>query len=124
MLSDSLQPLRCEITDKISLDSSIVDNILNDIAGKKKRSLMYPEVMMEDYNIDKIKILELLAVLEYQSIIKRVYKIYCAKCNDFIPYVFESINDAENHISCDECNADIASEKEIYRSLRVLFMVV
>ena len=124
MLLDIYQGISNKIKAITKINSEQLTDILSYIWSKPIDSYIYPEVVQERFNIELEDCMKLLVILEKKDIIKMVYKVYCPTCKDFSEQIFESINDLEDYVMCEECSEDLFDVNNPYKYVTVYFKVI
>lgn len=109
---------------KVQINKEILERILEDIQQKPLRSYIYPEIIEQRYNLKQNEVLKLLVVLEKESVVKQVYKLFCPKCQDFGSEVFDSINELEEQDVCEYCGKELMEDGNPYKYVVVYFRVI
>ena len=124
MLLDIYQGISNKIKAITKINSEQLTDILSYIWSKPIDSYIYPEVVQERFNIELEDCMKLLVILEKRDIVKMVYKLYCQTCKDFSEQIFESINDLEDYVMCEECSEDLFDVNNPYKYVTVYFKVI
>ncbi len=124
MLSSIYLNIFNKIKEKININEETILKVLHYMQDKPLNSYVYPEVITETFNIDLNTCLKLLILLENNSIIKQVYKIYCPICKDFSYDVFNSINELNSYEYCEDCGKKLIEKENPSKYLVIFFKVI
>lgn len=124
MLSDFFQNILDKLRGKVNLESDTIEKVLEYISRKKINSYVYPEVIEEKLDIDIKSVMKLLILLEKQSVVKQVYKLYCPVCRDVCDEIFETLNDLEEQEMCSNCGEVLVEGEKPYKYVIVYFKVI
>ncbi len=124
MLSNTFQIILEKIHSKTQIDKFILMQILGYVQQKSIDSIIYPELLIEKYDVDINSCLKILVLLDNYSILKRIYKIYCPCCQDFSYGLYENLNELEEYEFCDNCGKQLIEEKNPYKYVVVYFKVI
>lgn len=118
MLSKQLSAAYKEIMAKDIYDEKQVADILSFI-NKFKGIYLYPRVVKRKFNIDMVKVYEILNQLVKYNVLSLAFEIYCNECDKFQNYVYDSLNEIPKNIACEYCGKDIDFNKDIIVVYRV-----
>lgn len=112
MLSKQLSIAYKDILSKGIYDEKQVLDMLSFI-DKFKGIYLYPRVIKRKFNIDMIKVYEILNQLVRYNILSLAFEIYCNECDKFQNDVYDSLNEILKNITCEYCGKDIDFNKDI-----------
>ena len=121
MLSKEYSNIYNIIKDELNLADVILTDCLQYIQDLKIDEYVYSENLMDIFKLSENQVLELLAVLSREEILKKVYKLYCQHCKKFDNYTYESISEIEKVETCSKCGEEIVPQLNRYKYLAIFF---
>lgn len=123
MLSNTFQIILKKIACKMNLQLKTVENILKYIENMNIEDYLYAENLESKFKLDQKTILKILTLLEKEDILKKVYKLYCPRCNNFSDDSYETLKDLEEYENCENCGNKLISKDNLYKYVIIFFVV-
>lgn len=116
---DILQSILNKI--EININENIAKEVVDFIYKKKENTYIYPEVLADKFKLDIRDAFKICTLFEKKSILKRVYKLYCPKCQEFDDEIFENFNEIEEYGCCEWCGKNLIDEQNPYKYIFIYF---
>ncbi|MDP4146189.1 MAG: hypothetical protein Q8936_17175 [Bacillota bacterium] len=124
MLSSIFQIILPSLKSKLGISEVTLLKVLEYIQNKPLNSYIFIEKLEEQFGLTLSESAKLLTLLEKESIIKQVYKLYCTRCQDFSSEVFEDINELEEQEVCEVCGKELYDKDNPYKYVVIYFRVI
>lgn len=124
MSSNTYQRIYNKAVEKDFLDAERVLTILEQIQKKKNGRYISLEKITEDNKVTEKQISKLLVILVKESVLKKVYKVYCPVCGNFSNDIFDDLVEVEDYETCNECGKQVFDSSNPMKYLVLYFRVI